>query len=95
MEWETSEGDFPCVQYRYGVCTIDGCGYEESKIIENHNFTRHGHVNYNAETGTVTCVMMCEMCPQTDETPIHESCEVSRDGTTLKCKDGFVITIPQ
>lgn len=94
MEWETYDGDFPCVQYWDGVCTIDGCDYEESKIIENHNFTRHEHVNYNAETGTVTCVMMCEMCPQTDETPIHESCEVSGAGTTLKCKCGFDVAIP-
>ena len=69
--------------------------WRKRKTIENHKFTMHEHVDvdvdYNAGTGTVTCVKMCEECYQTDETPIHVSCEVSRDGNTLKCSCGFGI----
>ena len=94
MEWTPAEEvDSPCEQVEYGMCSV--CGYEDTKIIENHKFTIHAHededIDYSAGTGTVTCVMMCEICYQTDETPIHESCVVSRDDNMLICSCGVAI----
>jgi len=66
MEWETQVGEFPCVQYRYGVCTIDGCGYtEEGEPIINHvadidSIPNHTILGVGRDgTFTVQCSQKC------------------------------------
>ena len=94
--WETTR-EATCEEggEQAGTCSV--CGATDTKTIAatGHKFTMHAHededIDYSAGTGTVTCVMMCEICYQTDETPIHESCEVSRDGNTLICSCGVAI----